>query len=128
MKQAAQAAQLFQRVQQQRPFEPHSYRDLARSLEESGKYGAVRASLSSKADLRSSSDYKWYALAAVMLGTFMSPLDASIANVALPTIGRAFGGRDHTTVLYACKRTTERMRTESAAFDVVHALTTRLSG
>lgn len=25
-----------------------------------------------------------------MLGTFMSPLDASIANVALPTIGRAF--------------------------------------
>lgn len=29
-----------------------------------------------------------------MLGTFMSPLDATIANVALPTIGRAF----HTTV------------------------------
>lgn len=29
-----------------------------------------------------------------MLGTFMSPLDASIANVALPTIGRAF----HTSV------------------------------
>jgi EmrB/QacA subfamily drug resistance transporter len=29
-----------------------------------------------------------------MLGTFMSPLDASIANVALPTIGRAF----HTAV------------------------------
>ena len=26
-------------MQRQRPFEPHSYRDLARSLEESGKYG-----------------------------------------------------------------------------------------
>jgi hypothetical protein len=39
MKQPAQAAALFARVQQRRPFEPHSYRDLARSLEESGKYG-----------------------------------------------------------------------------------------
>lgn len=29
-----------------------------------------------------------------MLGSFMSPLDASVANVALPTIGRAF----HTAV------------------------------
>jgi tetratricopeptide (TPR) repeat protein len=39
MKQPAQAANLFRQVQEQRPFEPHSYRDLARSLEESGKYG-----------------------------------------------------------------------------------------
>ena len=39
MKQPAQAARLFQQVQRQRPFEPHSYRDLARSLEESGLYG-----------------------------------------------------------------------------------------
>jgi tetratricopeptide (TPR) repeat protein len=37
--QPAQAAQLFQRVQRQRPFEPHSYRDLAHALEESGRYG-----------------------------------------------------------------------------------------
>jgi hypothetical protein len=39
MDQAAHAVRLFQQVQRQRPFEPHSYRDLARSLEESGKYG-----------------------------------------------------------------------------------------
>jgi hypothetical protein len=39
MKQPARAVQLFQRVQRQRPFEPHSYRDLARSLEECGKFG-----------------------------------------------------------------------------------------
>jgi len=38
-KQPAFAARLFERVQQQRPFEPHSYRDLARSLEDAGKYG-----------------------------------------------------------------------------------------
>jgi hypothetical protein len=37
--QPAEAVGLFQRVQQQRPFEPHSYRDLARSLEECGRLG-----------------------------------------------------------------------------------------
>jgi hypothetical protein len=39
LKQPVQAARLFQRVQQSRPFEPHSYRDLARSLEAAGKFG-----------------------------------------------------------------------------------------
>lgn len=39
MNQAAQAVHLFQEVQKQRPFEPHSYRDLARSLEAAGNYG-----------------------------------------------------------------------------------------
>jgi hypothetical protein len=39
LRQFGQAARLFQQVQRQRPFEPHSYRDLARSLEECGKYG-----------------------------------------------------------------------------------------
>ena len=37
--QPGQAARLFAQVQHDRPFEPHSYRDLARSLEENGKYG-----------------------------------------------------------------------------------------
>lgn len=39
LKQPVQAVRLFQQVQHQRPFEPHSYRDLARSLEESGRFG-----------------------------------------------------------------------------------------
>ena len=39
LKQPLQAARLFQRVEQSRPFEPHSYRDLARSLEAAGNYG-----------------------------------------------------------------------------------------
>jgi hypothetical protein len=39
LKQPGHAVQLFRRVQQQRPFEPHSYRDLARSLEESRRFG-----------------------------------------------------------------------------------------
>jgi hypothetical protein len=36
--QPAHATHLFREVQKQRRFEPHSYRDLARALEESGKY------------------------------------------------------------------------------------------
>jgi EmrB/QacA subfamily drug resistance transporter len=40
--------------------------------------------------IRSQSNYKWYVLGAIMLGTIMGPLDGSIANVALATIGRAF--------------------------------------
>jgi hypothetical protein len=39
LQQPAQAARLFRQVERNRPFEPHSYRDLARSLQESGKYG-----------------------------------------------------------------------------------------
>ena len=39
MHQADQAAHLFQQVQRERPFEPQSYRDLARSLEDCGLYG-----------------------------------------------------------------------------------------
>ena len=36
LKLAGEAARLFGRVQKERPFEPHSYRDLARALEETG--------------------------------------------------------------------------------------------
>src|SRR5207247_3303329 len=39
MQQSASAAQLFRQVQRDRPFEPHSYRDLARSLEDCRHYG-----------------------------------------------------------------------------------------
>jgi EmrB/QacA subfamily drug resistance transporter len=40
--------------------------------------------------IRESERYRWFALGAVMIGTVMGPLDASIANVALATIGHAF--------------------------------------
>ena len=39
VKQPVHAARLFERVQRARPFEPHSYLDLARALEECGKFG-----------------------------------------------------------------------------------------
>jgi EmrB/QacA subfamily drug resistance transporter len=44
---------------------------------------------STKQAIRSSERYRWYALGAIMLGTVMGPLDASIANVAMPAIAHA---------------------------------------
>ncbi len=39
-------------------------------------------------------------------------LSKELTNHSLPEIGHAFGGRDHTTVLHAC-RTIKRLREES---------------
>jgi chromosomal replication initiator protein len=44
----------------------------------------------------------------------------------LPAIGARFGGRNHTTVLHACRRTAERMATDPEAFDAVRRLTDAL--
>jgi chromosomal replication initiator protein len=47
---------------------------------------------------------------------------------SLPTIGRQFGGRDHTTVLHACRRTARRIQTDAQARAAVEALLTHLRG
>ena len=39
LKQSPHAVRLFQQVERNRPFEPHSYRDLARSMEETAMFG-----------------------------------------------------------------------------------------
>jgi chromosomal replication initiator protein len=44
----------------------------------------------------------------------------------LPAIGARFAGRGHTTVLHACKRTTQRIAADPEAFDFVRRLTERL--
>jgi chromosomal replication initiator protein len=44
----------------------------------------------------------------------------------LPSIGARFGGRNHSTVLHACKRTSERIATDADAFEAVRSLTERL--
>jgi chromosomal replication initiator protein len=46
----------------------------------------------------------------------------------LPSIGERFGGRNHTTVLHAHKRTTERLATDPDASDIVRRLTEQLTG
>jgi chromosomal replication initiator protein len=45
----------------------------------------------------------------------------------LPAIGERFGGRNHTTVLHAHKRTSQRLATDPEASDIVRRLTERLT-
>jgi chromosomal replication initiator protein len=45
----------------------------------------------------------------------------------LPTIGECFGGRNHTTVLHAHKRTAARLATDREASDIVRRLTDQLT-
>ena len=37
----------------------------------------------------------------------------SFSNMSLPEIGDAFGGRDHTTVLHACRKITQLSETDA---------------
>ena len=46
----------------------------------------------------------------------------------LPAIGRRFGGRDHSTVLHACKRAADRLGVDPEAYDAVQAISDRLTG
>ena len=55
-------------------------------------------------------------------------LARELTDQTLPAIGRAFGGRNHTTVLHACKRTAERIATDREAFDTVRRLAEELGG
>ena len=54
-------------------------------------------------------------------------LARELTQESLPTIGREFGGRDHTTVLHACKRTSERISANVSSRATVEELRTRLS-
>jgi chromosomal replication initiator protein len=53
-------------------------------------------------------------------------LARELTDQTLPAIGRAFGGRNHTTVLHACRRTAERIANDREAYDTVRRLTERL--
>ena len=47
---------------------------------------------------------------------------ASTRAATLPAIGRQFGGRDHSTVLYACRRARGRIASDPAAGDAAARL------
>jgi chromosomal replication initiator protein len=49
-----------------------------------------------------------------------------LTDESLPAIGRHFGGRDHTTVMHACRRTAARIATDSGTRDAVDALRRQL--
>jgi chromosomal replication initiator protein len=55
-------------------------------------------------------------------------LTRELTDATLPAIGRAFGNRNHTTVLHACKRTAARIAEDPSAYDTVQRLHTELRG
>jgi chromosomal replication initiator protein len=55
-------------------------------------------------------------------------LARELTDQTLPAIGRAFGGRNHTTVLHAYRRTAERIAGDPEAFETVRRLTQELRG
>jgi len=75
MKQPAYAASLFDRVRESRPFEPHAYRDLARSLEAAGRFGLAAV---------------YYEI--VLAGTWHGRFHASLKTVVLEEYCRMMRG------------------------------------
>lgn len=53
-------------------------------------------------------------------------LTRSLIDISLPAIGRVFGDRDHTTVLYAHKKIRDEIADKKATRDQVNDLTTRV--
>jgi chromosomal replication initiator protein len=49
-------------------------------------------------------------------------LARELTGQSLPAIGREFGGRDHTTVLHACRRTSARIADDEASREAVEKL------
>jgi chromosomal replication initiator protein len=49
-----------------------------------------------------------------------------LTNLSLPKIGQAFGGRDHTTVIHACKKIGSLMTERRPIYNQVTELTTRI--
>ncbi|HTA32703.1 MAG TPA: chromosomal replication initiator protein DnaA [Solirubrobacteraceae bacterium] len=49
-------------------------------------------------------------------------LARELTGQSLPAIGREFGGRDHTTVLHACRRTTARIADDETSREAVEKL------
>jgi chromosomal replication initiator protein len=55
-------------------------------------------------------------------------LSRELTDASLPAIGRAFGGRDHTTVMYAVQKVAAQMGDEGELLSAVQTLRARLTG
>jgi chromosomal replication initiator protein len=55
-------------------------------------------------------------------------LARELTDHSLPTIAKEFGGRDHTTVMHACRRVAARIATSPDAYADVETLTATLAG
>ena len=50
-----------------------------------------------------------------------------LTDLSLAEIGRLFGGRDHTTVIYACEKVGEMISSDSVFADKINALISTLA-
>ncbi len=55
-------------------------------------------------------------------------LARELTDQSLPAIGREFGGRNHTTVMHACRRTAARIAEDPEAYETIRRLTEQLGG
>ncbi len=55
-------------------------------------------------------------------------LSRELTGASLPAIAREFGGRDHTTVMHACRRTSARLASDDASREAVENLCRTLDG
>jgi chromosomal replication initiator protein len=55
-------------------------------------------------------------------------LARDLTQASMPTIGKAFGGRNHATVHHACKRVSERLKNDQHVVDEIQSLAQLLSG
>jgi chromosomal replication initiator protein len=55
-------------------------------------------------------------------------LARELTDATLPAIGRAFGGRNHTTVLHAYRKTAQRIASDREAYETVRRLTETIGG
>jgi chromosomal replication initiator protein len=55
-------------------------------------------------------------------------LARDLTGASLPAIGKAFGGRNHATVIHACKRVSERLKNDQHVVDEIAALADLASG
>ncbi len=55
-------------------------------------------------------------------------LSRELTESSLPSIGKAFGGRDHTTVLHACKKTEEKIARDKDFQAIVDELSRKICG
>ncbi|HEY4484885.1 MAG TPA: chromosomal replication initiator protein DnaA, partial [Nitrospiria bacterium] len=53
-------------------------------------------------------------------------LSRELTNLSFPEIGRQFGGKDHTTVIHACRQTEKRMESDSGFKQNVEAIARQL--
>lgn len=53
-------------------------------------------------------------------------LSRQLANLSLPEIGNAFGGKDHTTVLHSCRKIEEQAHSDQNLKNTLYYLTTAL--